>query len=88
MAVNKTIVSLVAFILSTVFLLTTYHPSNPFPNWGGHKPRYIFVDLGANSADSLEVFLKHENAKFEYDFPRPDWATHDQAGEYLDRALL
>lgn len=45
------------------------------------KPRYIFIDIGANSADTLEVFLKHENAKFEYDFPRPDWATYDQAGE-------
>jgi len=53
-----------------------------------HKPRYIFVDLGANSADSLDVFLNREDAKFKFDFPRPDWATHDQAGESLDNALL
>ena len=48
----------------------------------GPKPRYIFIDLGANGADSLEVFLQHEESKFQYDFPRPEWATHDKAGEY------
>jgi hypothetical protein len=89
LVVNKNILSLVTFILSAVFLLATYHRSNLFPDsrgshgpGGPHKPRYIFVDLGANRADSLEAFLKHQNAKFQYDFPRPDWATHDQAGEY------
>lgn len=45
------------------------------------KPRYIFVDLGANAADSLEAFLKHPNAKFEYDFPAPKWAKHEDAGK-------
>lgn len=45
------------------------------------KPRYIFVDLGANRADSLEAFLQHPGAKFEYDFPKPDWASHEDAGK-------
>ncbi len=44
------------------------------------KPRYIFVDLGANGADSLETFLQTPEAKFKYDFPAPKWATHDDAG--------
>jgi hypothetical protein len=47
----------------------------------GHKPRYVFVDLGANAADSLEAFLRHEHAKFQYEYPRPEWATYEQAGE-------
>ena len=46
------------------------------------KPRFIFVDLGANRADTLEVFLKHEGAKFSFDFPRPDWATYEEAGKF------
>lgn len=82
MAVTKNIVFLVPFIVSIVLLLATFHS----PKF--HKARYIFVDLGANRADSLEAFLKHKDAKFTYDFPRPDWATHNQAGEYLDRTLL
>ena len=52
--------------------------------WGrGGKPRYIFVDLGANRADSLEAFLRHPDAKFKRDFPRPSWATYEQAGMYI-----
>jgi len=90
MAVNKRMVSFVAFILTTVFLLVTYNHANLFPHMsyirGSPKRRYIFLDLGANAADSLEVFLKHENAKFQYDFPRPDWATYDQAEIYLFEA--
>ena len=88
MAVPKNIVFLVASSLSAVLLLATYFRSNLFPHGPGRPrgARYIFVDLGANRADSLEVFLQHENAKFKYDFPRPEWATHEQAGEYLDRA--
>lgn len=44
------------------------------------KQRYIFVDLGANGADSLETFLQTPTAKFKYNFPTPPWATHDDAG--------
>lgn len=50
------------------------------PQHTGRKPRYVFVDLGANRADSLEVFLKEPHAKWHEDFPKPDWATYDQAG--------
>ncbi|KAG0301570.1 hypothetical protein BGZ98_008217 [Dissophora globulifera] len=84
MAVHRNIVFPVAFLLSVVFLLGTYHRSNLFAS--RNKPRFIFVDLGANRADSLEVFLQHENAKFKYDFPRPDWATYEQAEIYLFEA--
>lgn len=45
------------------------------------KPRFIFVDLGANGADSLETFLQHPEAKFKYEFPSPSWATHEEAGK-------
>jgi FkbM family methyltransferase len=88
MAAHRNIASIVPFILSVVFLLLTYHRYAVLPHWGalqstGPKPRYIFVDLGANGADSLEVFLQRENAKWQYDFPRPDWATHDQAGKHV-----
>jgi len=64
----------------------TEKPTLDEHNNNRHKPRYIFVDLGANSADSLAVFLKQENAKFQFDFPRPDWATYDQAEIYLFEA--
>ncbi|KAM0739662.1 hypothetical protein ACQRIT_004846 [Beauveria bassiana] len=50
------------------------------------KPRYIFVDLGANGADSLETFLETPEAKFKYDFPAPQWATHDDAEIFLFEA--
>ncbi|GAO18170.1 uncharacterized protein UV8b_01173 [Ustilaginoidea virens] len=50
------------------------------------KPRYVFVDLGANRADSLKTFLEVEDAKFKFSFPKPDWATHEQADIYLFEA--
>lgn len=48
----------------------------------GIRPRFIFVDLGANRADSLDAFLGKTDAKFQFEFPRPDWARYDQAGEF------
>ena len=54
--------------------------AKPHQSDKSHKPRYVFVDLGANKGDSLETFLGHDKAKFAFDFPRPEWATHDQAG--------
>ena len=33
--------------------------------------RFIFIDLGANRADSLRVFLKEPDTKFQFDFPKP-----------------
>lgn len=51
-----------------------------------YKPRYIFVDLGANSADTLAVFLKEKDAKFQFDFPKPSWASYKQADIYLFEA--
>ncbi|KAJ6789013.1 hypothetical protein PWT90_10840 [Aphanocladium album] len=50
------------------------------------QPRYIFVDLGANGADSLETFLQTPSAKFKYNFPTPPWATHDEAEIFLFEA--
>ncbi|EFQ33972.1 FkbM family methyltransferase [Colletotrichum graminicola] len=91
MALNKKTVALVAVAL-TFFLAATFHQTNILPDGvsalyrGASKPRYIFVDLGANRADSLEAFLQHPGAKFEFDFPRPSWATHEQAEIYLFEA--
>lgn len=65
-------------VTATVSALQT--PATVTPS--SDKPRYIFVDLGANRVDSLEAFLQHPDAKFKYDFPSPGWATHDDAGKY------
>lgn len=92
MPVHRNILISITFTLWAVLLLATYHYSNVVPSRGGlgrpAKARYFFIDVGANRADSLEVFLKHKDAKFEYDFPRPEWATYEQAGESLDSVLL
>ena len=38
-----------------------------------YKPRYVFIDLGANKADSLRVFLKEPKTKYVYDYSKcPD----------------
>lgn len=95
MVINKSnIVSFVFFVVSAVLLLSTFYVNEPLKLYNSHKkspqppkPRFIFVDLGANRADSLEIFLGHEGAKFKYDFPRPDWATYDQAGAYCSHAF-
>ncbi|XWW92858.1 hypothetical protein V2A60_000785 [Cordyceps javanica] len=50
------------------------------------RPRYVFVDLGANGADSLETFLQTSEAKFKYDFPAPPWSTHKEAEIFLFEA--
>ncbi|KAK1976603.1 FkbM family methyltransferase [Colletotrichum cereale] len=97
MAVNKNLVFLCA--VTVTFLLTaTFHQASilsdgvstlykgPSQSASFSKPRYIFVDLGANRADSLEAFLQHPNAKFQFDFPRPSWATHEEAEIYLFEA--
>ncbi|GKT96655.1 FKBM family methyltransferase [Colletotrichum tofieldiae] len=102
MAINKNIVFLCAVTLPAAFLLAaTFHDINLLSNGVSKlymgasaavsapdpsKPRYIFVDLGANRADSLEAFLQHENTKFSYDFPSPSWATHEDADIYLFEA--
>ena len=36
-----------------------------------HTGRYVFVDLGANRADTLKVFLDRPDAKFKYKFAAP-----------------
>lgn len=36
-----------------------------------HTGRYIFIDLGANKADTLKVFLGYPDAKFNFDFVTP-----------------
>ncbi len=78
MAISRNLVVVLAAAASALLLLITFHRSDFLDDSvgglagsgrRGHKPRYIFVDLGANSADSLEAFLQHENAKFQYDFP-------------------
>ncbi|KAL9102634.1 MAG: hypothetical protein Q9163_002249 [Psora crenata] len=87
MVINTTnIVSFVFFTVSVVLLLATFNSHKPYKPQQPDRPRYIFVDLGANRADSLETFLGHQEAKFAYEFPRPDWATHDEAEIYLFEA--
>ncbi|KAG0043823.1 hypothetical protein BGZ83_011000 [Gryganskiella cystojenkinii] len=86
-----------AMIVATVFLLLLLSirqaapptlvakqasGNSPDPN----APRYIFVDLGANGADSLETFLQSFNAKFSYSFPKPSWANHEDAEIFLFEA--
>ncbi|TPX32851.1 hypothetical protein SmJEL517_g04108 [Synchytrium microbalum] len=49
--------------------------------------RCAFIDLGANRADTLKVWLKEENAKFQYDFPLPFWVKqHSDCEIYLFEA--
>ena len=51
------------------------------------KGRYIFVDLGANRADTLRVFLQWPNSKFNYTFAAPpDGRSPDQAEIFLFEA--
>lgn len=79
----------VALVITTMVLLGGYHRDDLFPSLlagAQGKPRYIFVDLGANRGDSLEVFLGNPEAKFKFDFPRPEWATYAQADIYLFEA--
>ncbi|KAG0000776.1 hypothetical protein BGZ65_004069, partial [Modicella reniformis] len=68
---------------TALFMLATYRVAGPRPLV---KPRYIFVDLGANRADSLEAFLQVTGAKYHYFYPRPEWASHAQAEIYLFEA--
>lgn len=87
MPARRIVALFVAFVLSIFFIAALHHRSSLLPGngwirrWRRDAPRYIFVDLGTNSADSLEAFLRHDGAKFSYEFPRPDWATYEQAGE-------
>ncbi|KAK2010242.1 FkbM family methyltransferase [Colletotrichum eremochloae] len=91
MAINRKIAFLCA-VTVTFFLAATFHHASIMSGGmstlykGATKPRYIFVDLGANRADSLEAFLQHPNSKFEYDYPSPPWATHEEAEIYLFEA--
>lgn len=72
----------IALVFSALLLILTFR--NSAMEWYRQpKPRYIFVDLGANGADSFEAFLQNPGAKFHYDFPRPTWAKHEDAGQYL-----
>ncbi|KEF52230.1 uncharacterized protein A1O9_11857 [Exophiala aquamarina CBS 119918] len=95
MAIHKTVICSLTLIFVGILLLATEHQYNilptPLKSSGSSsgstvKPRFIFVDLGANAADSLEVFLRRDHAKYSYDFPRPDWATYEQAEIYLFEA--
>ncbi|KAG0259528.1 hypothetical protein BG011_002576 [Mortierella polycephala] len=79
----------VALIISALFLFTTLNQSDKSyraTQLPESKPRYIFVDLGANRADSLEAFLQHQGAKFSHTFPRPEWASYDDAEIFLFEA--
>jgi len=89
---NRNVIFPLAFVICSLFVVGTYKytstsTSTPRSQVStneltkSNKPRYIFVDLGANRADSLEVFLQHPGAKYTYDYPRPTWATHDEAGK-------
>ena len=51
-----------------------------------YKPRYVFIDLGANKADSLRVFLKEPKTKYVYDYPKPDNMEYDDAEIFLFEA--
>ncbi|CAO3569220.1 unnamed protein product [Mortierella alpina] len=91
---NRHAIVAVAFTVSVLLLLIAHRGVSPpshdlsasSSQQSPSKRRYIFVDLGANRADSLEVFLKNPNAKFDYDFPRPSWATHEEAEIFLFEA--
>ena len=49
--------------------------------------RFVFIDLGANRADSVRVFLKEPNTKFQYDFPKPPFpCKYSDAEIYLFEA--
>ncbi|KAG0303623.1 hypothetical protein BGZ98_006461 [Dissophora globulifera] len=78
----------VALIVSALFFFVTYDGTSEVKSWlgSGPKPRFIFVDLGANRADSLQVFMQHPEAKFKYDYPRPEWASYKNAEIYLFEA--
>ncbi|KAF8929964.1 hypothetical protein EDD21DRAFT_382568 [Dissophora ornata] len=80
------IIFLVTFTISSLFLLGTYHQTILRPKDRGAKPRFIFVDLGAKGADTLDVFMQRPGAKFKFDFPRPEWATYEQAEAFLFEA--
>ncbi|KAG0208705.1 hypothetical protein BGX28_000403, partial [Mortierella sp. GBA30] len=75
-----------------LLFLATYHSSRlPLSSQSlqsqllpqADKRRYIFVDLGANGADTLDVFLKHPGARYQYDYPRPEWATYEETEIFL-----
>jgi hypothetical protein len=91
MASQRNIVFILALMAAVLMLTVTYHHFNvngldPRISLGlgssRGKPRYIFVDLGANKGDSLDVFLGNKDGKFDYKFPCPGWSTPRQAGKY------
>ncbi|KAL2916238.1 hypothetical protein HK105_204329 [Polyrhizophydium stewartii] len=49
-------------------------------------PRYVFVDLGANSGDSCLMFLQDPEAPEKFEFPTPEGKTHADAEIYLFEA--
>ncbi|KAF9168542.1 hypothetical protein DFQ26_005573 [Actinomortierella ambigua] len=93
---NRTAVVGIALVISTLLFLTTSNQTQPHFRKDASiatmshdqqgKPRYIFVDLGANRADSMEAFLKRPGAKFNYDFPKPSWANYEDAEIFLFEA--
>ncbi|KAF9363644.1 hypothetical protein BGX34_003686 [Mortierella sp. NVP85] len=95
MGSNRNVIFPLAFVICSLFVVGTYkYTSSSSPRslvstneyTTSSKPRYIFVDLGANRADSLEVFLQHPGSKYTYDYPRPTWATHEEAEIFLFEA--
>jgi hypothetical protein len=77
---NRNVIFPVAFVIATFFVMATYRYSGS-PRSIAPRPRFVFVDLGANRADSLEAFLQVPDSKFSYTFPRPDWAAYEDAGK-------
>ncbi|KAL2916240.1 hypothetical protein HK105_204331 [Polyrhizophydium stewartii] len=49
-------------------------------------PRYVYVDLGANSGDTCLMFLQDPEAPEKYDFPTPEGKTHADAEIHLFEA--
>jgi hypothetical protein len=98
MAAKASLVPTFAVFTVALFLLITFFRTNIVPyhdivqlgrkGRDSYSPRYIFVDLGANGADSLEAFLQNEGSKFQFNFPRPSWAEHNQAGELFANSAL
>ncbi|GJJ73022.1 hypothetical protein EMPS_05380 [Entomortierella parvispora] len=84
MAPLRNVIFPAALILSALFLLLTLRHSAMTRT--EPKPRFVFVDLGANRADSMEAFLKISNSKFQFDYPRPAWAKHEDAEIFLFEA--
>lgn len=80
------LVNLLALVSIGLLFIMFYSKSRSalfaLPTTASSKPRYIFVNLGVGSGESLEVFLKNSETKS--DLPKPEWAEYHDAGKCFD----